>query len=98
MATSQPIDPAAIKQDTFYLGECNGQKLWLIYKPDLDWLKSSDAALTLARAREFAVSDQDKTHLVFAPARFVSQKILNDHGLKVEFVPLPFALYRIERS
>jgi len=34
----------------------------------------------------------------FAPSRFVSQKVLADHHLAVEFVPLPFALYRIERA
>jgi len=35
---------------------------------------------------------------VFAPARFVSQKMLNEQNLPVEFAPLPFALYRIERT
>ena len=75
-----------------------GQHLWLIYKPDLDWLKSPDAALTLSRAKAFAATDRGKKHLVFAPSRFVSQKVLADHNLPVEFVPLPFALYRIERT
>jgi adenine-specific DNA-methyltransferase len=36
-------------------------------------------------------------HLVFAPARHVSQRLLDQMGLAVEFVPLPFALYRVER-
>jgi len=36
--------------------------------------------------------------LVFAPARFVSQKMLKEQNIPVEFVPLPFSLYRIERS
>ncbi|MFL0418847.1 site-specific DNA-methyltransferase [Sphingomonas sp. 179-I 2A4 NHS] len=98
MATNHALDPAAVREDDFYLGATEGQHVWLIYKPDLDWLKSPEAALTLARAKAFAASDAGKRHLVFAPARFVSQKMLAEHNVPVEFVPLPFALYRIDRS
>lgn len=98
MATNHALDPAAVREDDFYLGAMEGQHVWLIYKPDLDWLKSPEAALTLARAKAFAASDPDKRHLVFAPARFVSQKMLAEQNIPVEFVPLPFALYRIDRS
>lgn len=98
MATNRAFDPAAMRGADFYLGATEGQHIWLIYKPDLDWLKSPDAALTLSRAKAIAGTDKDKKHLVFAPSRFVSQKVLADHHLAVEFVPLPFALYRIERA
>lgn len=98
MATSRPLDPAMLREDDFYLGEVAGQHLWLIYRPDLDWLKSPDAALTLSRARAFADHDPQARHLVFAPARFVSQKMLAEQNIPVEFVPLPFALYRIDRG
>lgn len=98
MATNHALDPAAVREDDFYLGAMEGQHVWLIYKPDLDWLKSPEAALTLARAKAFAASYPDKRHLVFAPARFVSQKMLAEQNIPVEFVPLPFALYRIDRS
>lgn len=98
MATNHALDSAAVREDHFYLGATEGQHVWLIYKPNLDWLKSPEAALTLARAKAFAASDPDKRHLVFAPARFVSQKMLAEQNIPVEFVPLPFALYRIERS
>ncbi len=98
MATNHALDPATVREDDFYLGATEGQHVWLIYKPDLDWLKSPEAALTLARAKAFAAADPDKRHLVFAPARFVSQKMLAEQNIPVEFVPLPFALYRIDRS
>jgi len=98
MATNQALDPKAIRQKDFYLGETESQHVWLIYKPDLDWLKTPEAALTLARAKAFAEAKPGKRHLVFAPARFVSQKMLAEQNIPVEFVPLPFALYRIERS
>ena len=98
MATARAFDPAAMREDDFYLGAVEGQHVWLIYKPDLDWLKSPDAALTLKRAKEIAATDPDTRHLVFAPARYVSQKMLAEQNIPVEFVPLPFALYRIDRS
>jgi adenine-specific DNA-methyltransferase len=98
MATNRAFDPANLREDDFYLGATESQHVWLIYRPDLDWLKTPDAALTLTRAKAFAATDPGKRHLVFAPARFVSQKMLAEQNIPVEFVPLPFALYRIDRS
>ena len=98
MATNQVLDVGAISEGKSYLGETETLHIWLIYKPDLEWLKSPEAALTLARAQGIAKAKPGKRHLVFAPSRFVSQKLLAEQNLQVEFVPLPFALYRIERS
>lgn len=98
MATSRAFDASAIDEQGFYLGESDDRHVWLIYRPELDWLKSPDAALTLSRAKAFAAAKPGKPHLVFAPSRFVSQKMLTENNLPVEFVPLPFALYRIERA
>ena len=98
MATNRTANPAAADGADFCIGEADGQRVWLIYKPDLDWLKSPDAALTLSRAKEIAATASGTRHLVFAAARYVSQKILSEQRIPVEFVPLPFALYRIDRS
>lgn len=98
MATSAALDPMKLNEASFYLGETAGQHVWLIYRNDLDWLKSPEAALTLSRAKAFADAKPDKRHLVFASSRYVSQKMLAEQNIPVEFVPLPFALYRIERS
>lgn len=102
MATSEAVDPAAMAEredGCGYLGESAALHVWLIYKPDLDFLKSRDSALTLTKARELAASKPaGKRHLVFAPAKFVSQKVLDEEKVPVEFAPLPWALYRIERS
>lgn len=81
-----------------YLGESTQFHVWLIYRPDLEFLKSREAALTLSRAEALVNAKPGKKHCVFAPAKFVSQKLLNDAHLPVEFAPLPFALYRIERG
>lgn len=98
MATSQPLDPAQMDESRAYVGEAGGTHVWLIYRPDLDWLKSPQAALTLTFARSVAEARPDARHLVFAPARYVSQRLLDAEGLPVEFAPLPFSLYRVERT
>lgn len=98
MATNQAVDASRMRPADYFLGETEGQNVWLIYRPDLEWLKTSDAALTLSRAKAFAATAPDRRHLVFASARFVSQKMLAEQNIPVEFVPLPFALYRIDRS
>jgi len=98
MATNQSLETSGIDEGTWYLGQAAGQHVWLIYMPDLEWLKTPDAALTLTRAKSFAEKDAEKRHLVFAPARYVSQKMLDEQNIPVEFVPLPFALYRVDRG
>jgi adenine-specific DNA-methyltransferase len=90
-------DPESV-EGCRYLGASTAMHIWLIYEPDPAFLKSRDAALTLTRARAIAQANPDRPNLVFAAARFVSQRILNDEHLNVEFAPLPFALYRVERT
>ena len=98
MATSRTLDPASLRPDDHYVGVAADEHVWMIYQPDLDWLKSDAAALTLNRAKEIQNTAPDKRHLVFAPARFVSEAVLRDHDLTVAYVPFPNALYRIARE
>lgn len=93
-ATGEALDVANIKEQEFFLGESNAYCVWLIYKPELEFLKSRDSALTLAFAEKIA-NNKNKKHLVFAPAKFVPNKSLLPLG--VEYAPLPFALYRVEK-
>jgi adenine-specific DNA-methyltransferase len=84
----------------WYLGEAKDRHVWLIYRPELSFLKSPEAALTLIRAREFnewaaartGAGFDAKGHLAFAPAKYLSNRQLLEHG--VDYAPLPFALYR----
>ena len=77
--------------------------MWLVYRPDLAFLKSADAALTLSRAQAMAEwgharqegqegQSAPKRHLVFAPAKYLSNAQLRAQG--IEFAALPFALFR----
>jgi adenine-specific DNA-methyltransferase len=91
------FDPAKAKQKNWYLGESAAYYLWLLYRPELDFLKSAEAALTMALAEKIAkAKPAGKKHLVFAPAKYVPNSKLLPMG--VEYAPLPFALYRIEKG
>ena len=98
MATNRTLEAAASREGDWYVGEVDGQHIWLIYRPDCEWLKTDAAALTLTRAREFVAAEPEGEHLVFAAARFADSDLLAKEKLRVEFAPLPFALYRLDRS
>jgi adenine-specific DNA-methyltransferase len=93
--------PAVPKEaPPWYLGQAQDRHVWLVYRPDLAFLKSPEAALTLTLARHIAqwgraadkATGQRLGHLVFAPAKYLSNAQLREHG--VDYAPLPFALYR----
>jgi adenine-specific DNA-methyltransferase len=97
-ATGEAFDPAKMREGESYLGESSAYHVWLVYKPDLDYLKSGQAALTMGLAERIASDPvrRGKRHLVFAPAKYVPNKTLLP--MNVEYAPLPYALYRIERE
>ncbi|MGH8857342.1 MAG: site-specific DNA-methyltransferase, partial [Polaromonas sp.] len=99
-ATGGTLLPKPTDAPQWYLGEAKDAHVWLVYEPSLMFLKSPEAALTLSRAKTFAAwgharhdgQGDGKRHLVFAPAKYLSNKQLLEHG--VDYAPLPFALYR----
>lgn len=102
-ATAQPFAPATmtdapeIGEGVARLGAFSGRTFWLIYRDDLEWLKSGEAALSLSKARAISQTAAGN-HLVFAPAKFVSRELLARERLDVDYAPLPFALYRLETA
>lgn len=99
-ATGEALNLSAVDQKQWFLGESRGFSVWLIYKPNLDFLKSREAALTLEVAERISATSDSKLtgkrHLVFAPARYVPNRMLLPLG--VEHAPLPFALFRVEKG
>ena len=95
-ATGGALPPLPKGAPEWYLGEAADCHVWLIYRPGLAFLKSPEAALTLSRAQAVqahgAAHARPKKHLVFAPAKYLSNRQLQEHG--VDYAPLPFALYR----
>ena len=99
-ATGGTLAAAPKDAPPWYLGEAKDAHVWLIYEDNLQFLKSPAAALTLSTAKAFAdwgtaqdaLRGEHKNHLVFAPAKYLSNKQLAEHG--INFAPLPFALFR----
>ena len=103
-ATGGTLLPPPKDAPQWYLGEAKDAHVWLVYVPELGFLKSPEAALTLSRAQSFTdwgraraashsgEATAPKRHLVFAPAKYLSNKQLL--ALGVDYAPLPFALYR----
>lgn len=98
-ATHQSLKDNTIREDRFYLGKAGERHVWMLYKADIDWLRSEAAALTLKRAKEIAKKDNKGEHLVFSPALYVSRKVLHEAGLeRVQYAPLPPELFDLYRN
>lgn len=95
-ATGGTLPAAPKKAPEYYLGEAKDAHVWLVYKPQLAFLKSAQAALNLSLAQRIAQWGSErgdgKKHLVFAPAKYMSNKQLAEH--RIDFAALPFALLR----
>lgn len=92
------VDSRGSGLDEWYIGETDSHHVWVIYRDDRDFLRSKEAALNFELAEAMAAKFPDKPHQVFAPAKYVGKAALDRLNPRVEFAPLPFALYRLERG
>lgn len=90
-ATGEEFDPSQINEKTNYIGTSKDYEIYLFYKPDIEYLKST--VLTLDRAKSLG-KHKGKKRLVFAPAKFVDNHTLTD--LRIEFSQLPFEIYKLK--
>ena len=68
----------------------------LVYKPDLDFLRSKESALheDLAETIKKFNKQSKKISLVFAPAKYITQKeLLKDYN--IQFCQLPYDIHKI---
>jgi len=95
-ATGQTLAdvPKGVKDSPGFIGETELYRVHLHYRPDNAWLQSNDAALTEKLTDEMLAANKDqKKLLVFAAAKFMSQRELSRLG--VDFCQLPYAIHRI---
>jgi adenine-specific DNA-methyltransferase len=77
-----------------FIGETDLYRVHLLYKAGKEWLQSNDSALTEKLVDEMVATNPEKKKLlVFAAAKFMSQRELSRRG--VEFCQLPYAIHRI---
>jgi len=95
-ATGDEFLPDKVDEDKHYIGESKEYQVYLFYKPDIDYLKST--ALTLEIAKGLGEYN-GKKKLVFAPTKYLDlndSELLAKHGLKdIEYCQLPFEIYRL---
>ena len=93
-ATGTSLDHVPKKpDDLWFVSEAGGYRIHLIYKPDLNWMRSDEAALTVEFADRIAAEAGNKPVLVYAAQKFMSQKALLPKG--ITFCQLPYSIYRI---
>jgi adenine-specific DNA-methyltransferase len=84
--------PKAPRPDWF-IADAAGYRIHLIYKPDLDFMRSNDAALSMPLAEVIAKTANGKPALVYAAAKFMAQAELTKKG--ITFCQLPYSVHRV---
>ncbi len=93
-ATGRTLSDIPKKAKGGFIGDTEGFRVHLLYQQDKKWLQSNDAALTEKLVDEMLAENiAKKKLLVFAAAKFMSQRELSRKG--VEFCQLPYAIHRI---
>jgi adenine-specific DNA-methyltransferase len=88
-AMGEEFDAEKINAKTGFIGKSKEYEVYLLYKPDLEYLKTT--ALTLERAEALG-EFSGKKRLVFAPAKYLDQE--HCERLHIDFAQLPFEIYR----
>ena len=63
---------------------------YLLYRPDVEWLRSNKAILTEQHARR--IRDQGRKAVVFAADKYMGQRYLTDMG--ITFCQIPYEIHR----
>jgi len=88
-ASGEEFNEKKIDEKSGFIGESKEYKIYLFYRPNLDYLKTT--ALTLERAEGLG-KYSGKKRLVFAPAKYLDYEHLE--RLHIEFAQLPFEIYQ----
>ena len=91
-ATGDQIDEGKINPEKYYIGESKDYFVYLLYQPELDYLKSKALPLDIAKS----LGDyKGKKRLIFAPTKYMdAQQLLENH---IEFAQLPFEIYKMAK-
>ena len=88
-ATGEEFDAGRINRKTGFIGSSTQYDVYLLYEPDLEYLKNT--ALTLDVARSLP-KGSGKKRLVFAPTKYLDSIHLDEQ--RIEFCQLPFEIYK----
>jgi adenine-specific DNA-methyltransferase len=89
-ATGEEFNPKKVIEKKHFIGESKEYEVYLFYKPDIDYLKST--ALTLDAAKSLAPY-KGKKRLVFAPSKYLDTDYLLEYH--IDYCQLPFEIYKM---
>jgi adenine-specific DNA-methyltransferase len=89
-ATGEEFNEKDIDLKTGFIGESAYYGVYLIYEPDIEWLKNN--ALTLNFCQSLP-KPKGKQRLVFAPCKYVDDETCRDY--RIDFCQLPYEIYRL---
>ena len=89
-SVQQSPDLLEIQNEDGLFYETKEKDYYLLYKPDIEWLRSNEAMLNSERARRIKEKNEKKgrTAVVFAPGKFMGQRTLTASG--ITFSQLPY--------
>ena len=85
------FDPKKVKEKKHLIGESKEHEVYLFYKPDIEYLKST--ALTLEVAKSLGLFKK-KRRIVFAPSKYLDTDYLLEY--RIDYCQLPFEIYRLK--
>jgi adenine-specific DNA-methyltransferase len=89
-STGEILEESKVDENKFFIGESRSHSVYMIYQPDVTFLKAN--ALTLDRVRAFQ-DNNGKRRMVFAPTKYLDQEHLDQYC--IDFAQLPFEIYKL---
>ena len=90
-ATGEEFEPKKVNEKKNFIGESRECEVYLFYKPDIEYLKTT--ALTLDTAKKLG-EYKGKKRLVFAPSKYLDTDYLLEY--RIDYCQLPFEIYRLK--
>jgi adenine-specific DNA-methyltransferase len=92
-ATGDEFDPAKVDRERNFIGENKDFEVYLLYQPDLSYLRST--SLDLDKAEKLGLPEPNcKKRLVFAPMKYLDADTLERY--RIEYYQLPFEIYKFK--
>lgn len=92
-ATGKSLDGQAKEKLDFFVAETDLYEVYLIYKPDIAFLRSNESALNDIKLKAIAARNSKKEKLVFATAKYRGQQELSSQN--ITFCQLPYAIHKV---
>ncbi|MBE0432958.1 site-specific DNA-methyltransferase [candidate division WOR-3 bacterium] len=90
-ATGEEFDPKKVEAKKNFIGESKEYEVYLLYKPDIEYLKAT--ALTLEKAKTLGPY-RGKRRLIFAPSKYLDTDYLLEY--RIDYCQLPFEIYKLK--